>query len=247
MIDSIELFCGAGGLALGLQKAGINHKALFEWDKYSCENIELNIKNGFVYVLDWKVFNTDVRTVEYTLYKDKIDVVSGGPPCQPFSLGGKAKAYNDKRDMWPEAIRAVRELRPKAFIFENVKGLMRAAFKDYFQYIVLQLTYPSVSRVTMDWESHYYKLQEIAQSPTIEAEYSITYRLVNVADYGIPQSRFRVFIVGFRKDLGIDYKFPEAEYSKDALLYDKWVTGSYWKEHDLPVKKRGWQLRIIMI
>ena len=235
MINSIELFSGAGGLALGLQKAGINHKALFEWDKYSCDNIELNINKGFGCVADWKVYNTDVRTVDYSPYQGKIDVISGGPPCQPFSMGGKAKAYNDKRDMWPEAIRAVRELLPKAFVFENVKGLLRAAFNDYFQYILLQLSYPSAGRGDEDWEAHYKRLQKMSQNPDVIAEYNITYRLVNVADYGIPQSRFRVFIVGFRSDLKVNYCFPEPEYSKDALLYSKWVSKLYWKEHNLSV------------
>lgn len=234
MINSIELFSGAGGLALGLQKAGLNHKALFEWDKYSCDNIELNIKNGFGLVSDWTVYNTDVRTVDYSPYKGMIDVISGGPPCQPFSLGGKAKAYNDKRDMWPEAIRAVRELSPKAFIFENVKGLMRAAFDSYFQYILLQLRFPSFERGDDDWEIHYKRLQEMARLSADKAEYDVVYRLVNVADYGVPQSRFRVFIIGFRKDLCVSYRFPEPEYSKDALLYDKWVTKTYWKEHGIP-------------
>jgi len=71
-----------------------------------------------------------------------VDLVAGGPPCQPFSIGGKARGYYDLRDMFPQAVRAVRELRPKAFMFENVRGLLRQAFHDYVEYIRLQLTYP---------------------------------------------------------------------------------------------------------
>lgn len=122
-MKSIELFSGTGGLALGLQQAGFDHEALFEWDKDSCENIKCNIANGYPGVKDWSVFQTDVRTVSYDGYTGKIQLVAGGPPCQPFSLGGKHQAYNDKRDMFPEAVRAVRETQPQAFIFENVKGL----------------------------------------------------------------------------------------------------------------------------
>ena len=235
MINSIELFCGAGGLALGLQKSGINHKALFEWDKYSCDNIELNISKGFRLVTDWKVFNTDVRTVNFHSYQYNIDVVSGGPPCQPFSLGGKARANNDKRDMWPEAIRAIREVMPKAFIFENVQGLLRSAFSDYFHYILLQLKHPSIEPRSNLWTTHYKELLEIERNNTSSnsEDYDVTFQLVNVADYGIPQSRYRVFIIGFKRNLGINYVFPEPNCSKDALLYDKWVTGTYWKEHEL--------------
>ena len=235
MINSIELFSGAGGLALGLQKAGMNHKALFEWDKHSCDTINLNIENGNKYVSEWKVYNSDVRAINYDEYKNRIDVISGGPPCQPFSLGGKAQAYNDNRDMWPEAIRAVREILPKAFIFENVKGLLRDSFATYFQYILLQLQYPLIERCDEDWEEHYKRLYDMAQSYEQQAQYDVIYRLVNVADYGVPQSRYRVFIIGFRKDLGIQYVFPEPDCSREALMYDKWVTGRYWKEHGLPV------------
>ncbi len=72
--------------------------------------------------------------------------MAGGPPCQPFSLSGKHKAFNDDRDMFPQAIRAVRESKPESFIFENVKGLLRKNFSSYFGYIVLQLAYPNITR-----------------------------------------------------------------------------------------------------
>lgn len=143
-MKSIELFSGTGGLALGLQQAGFDHEALFEWDKDSCDNLKYNIAGGYPGVKDWKVFQTDVRTVQYDGYTGRIQLVAGGPPCQPFSLGGKHQAYNDKRDMFPEAVRAVRETRPQVFIFENVKGLLRKSFSSYFNYILLQLQHPEV-------------------------------------------------------------------------------------------------------
>ncbi|WP_179139865.1 DNA cytosine methyltransferase, partial [Brachyspira hyodysenteriae] len=87
-------------------------------------------------------------------------LVSGGPPCQPFSLGGKHRAYNDARDMFPQAIRAVREVRPQAFIFENVKGLTRASLRNYFEYIRLQLEHPEIEvRSDESWIDHLARLE----------------------------------------------------------------------------------------
>jgi len=146
LYSSIELFSGTGGLALGLQQSGFDHRALLEWDKDSCDNIKANIEKGYSPVQHWNVIQTDVKLVHYDEYGGNIKLVAGGPPCQPFSLGGKHQAYNDKRDMFPEAVRAVRELHPQAFIFENVKGLLRKSFSTYFNYILLQLSHPSTTR-----------------------------------------------------------------------------------------------------
>ena len=163
-------------------------------------------------------------------------MISGGPPCQPFSLGGKAKAYNDKRDMFPEAVRAVREIRPEAFIFENVKGLLRKSFSLYFSYIILQLTYPSIVKPQgMTWEEHRDLLEKHHTSSNhSNCEYNVVFRLLNAADYGVPQLRYRVVIVGFRKDIDAKWTFPKPSHSKEALLYSKWITGDYWERHNLP-------------
>jgi len=236
-INSIELFCGTGGLALGLQESGFSHKALYEWDKDSCDNIKANITDGFPGINDWKVYQSDVRTVHYDGYRGSIDIISGGPPCQPFSLGGKAQAYNDKRDMFPEAVRAVREVRPIAFIFENVKGLLRKSFSEYFNYIILQLTYPSVVKTPgMSWIEHR-ELLEQHHTSSNHCEYNVTFRLLNAADYGVPQIRNRIIIVGFRSDIDAGWSFPQPEYSKDALLYSKWISGEYWERHNLIAPK----------
>ena len=202
MFNSIELFSGTGGLALGLQQAGFDHSALLEWDKDSCDNIKANIRRGFPDIQHWNVIQTDVRLVHYDEYQ-QIRVVSGGPPCQPFSLGGKHGAYNDKRDMFPEAVRAVRELKPQAFIFENVKGLLRKSFSSYFNYIILQLTYPEVvKKQGMEWTEHLRILEEYHTSPATKGlTYNVVFRLLNAADFGVPQVRHRVIIVGFRNIL----------------------------------------------
>src|SRR5690606_4497071 len=134
-------------------------------------------------------------------------MVAGGPPCQPFSLGGKHRAHNDSRDMFPEAVRAVRELRPTCFLFENVKGLLRQSFATYFNYILLQLANPLVERAAGEsWEDHLERLEKLHTGGKDSGlSYRVVFRLLNAADYGVPQYRQRVFIVGFRSDLGKEW------------------------------------------
>ena len=118
MMNSIEIFSGAGGLAKGLELAGTTHRAFVEWNANACNTLRMNYDKELV-------FEGDVRKFSFDAYKDKnVDIIAGGPPCQPFSLGGKAKGCDDERDMFPAAISAIRTLMPKAFIFENVKGLL---------------------------------------------------------------------------------------------------------------------------
>lgn len=236
MHNSIELFSGTGGLALGLQEAGFNHAALFEWDKHSCANISANIQSGTCgYVKDWNVFQTDVRDVDFSPYEGKVQLVSGGPPCQPFSMGGKGLAYNDRRDMFPQAVRAVREIRPEAFVFENVRGLLRKSFASYFNYILLQLTYPEITAQDgMAWTDHLALLERCHTSAPQQAmRYNVSFRLLNAADYGVPQKRYRVVIVGFRSDIDARWSFPEPTHSAEALAYSQWVTHEYWEEHHI--------------
>ncbi len=157
---SIELFTGAGGLALGLETSGWHHSALIERDEHACSTIRLNESLGHPLTTGWKLFSSDVRNIRYSEITSHVDMVAGGPPCQPFSLGGKHRAFHDNRDMFPEAVRAVRELRPQCFVFENVKGLLRQSFASYFNYIILQLTYPMLTRKDAeDWSSHLSRLE----------------------------------------------------------------------------------------
>ncbi|HOG07553.1 MAG TPA: DNA cytosine methyltransferase [Syntrophales bacterium] len=237
--SSIELFTGAGGLALGLEQSGWHHSALIEWDEHACSTIHLNESLGHPLTKGWRLFPDDVRTISYLDLSDHVDMVAGGPPCQPFSLGGKHRAYQDKRDMFPEAVRAVRELRPKCFVFENVKGLLRQTFSSYFNYIILQLSYPMIIRKgDEDWQSHLSKLERHhTGAKEADLSYRVVYRLLDAAEYGVSQHRHRVFIVGFRSDLQKEWSFPEPTHSLDRLLWDQWVSGEYWEEHRVPKSK----------
>lgn len=235
-MKSVELFAGAGGLALGVAKAGFEHEVVIERDEPTCITLRENQRRGLEPVVHWKLFGDDVKRYVYTSIQDKVDLVAGGPPCQPFSIGGKHRAYNDTRDMFPEAVRAVRELRPRAFIFENVKGLTRDTFFNYFSYIQLQLSYPELEKSEgEDWLEHLARLERYR---TGGKERGLWYRVVphllNAADYGVPQRRERVFIVGFRSDLEREWAFPKETHSQDALIWSQWVTGEYWERHQLP-------------
>jgi DNA (cytosine-5)-methyltransferase 1 len=142
--------------------------------------------------------------------------------------------------MFPEAVRAVRELRPQGFIFENVKGLLRKSFSSYFNYILLQLSHPEVmARGGMDWTEHL-KLSEEYHASSCDKvlEYNVVFRLANAADYCVSQQRHRVVIVGFRRDLNARLSFPVPTNSKEALEFAKYGDGSYWEEHRIAKKKR---------
>jgi DNA (cytosine-5)-methyltransferase 1 len=230
-LQSIELFAGAGGLALGFSQHGVVHRAVVEWNSHACQTIRNNKRHGVAPVAHWPdVTEGDVRDFQYFPYQG-IDLITGGPPCQPFSMGGKHGGFLDARDMFPQAIRAVRETRPRAFVFENVKGLKREAFSDYLDYIVLQLEYPSLlSREDETWPSHLARLrrERTARTPV---EYRVEYQLVNAADYGVPQKRMRLFIVGFHADIDAQFLFPQQTHSQEALLFSQWGSGEYWDQH----------------
>ncbi len=229
---SVELFAGAGGLAIGMSNAGFSHDAVVEWNHDACETFRINQRLHASSVEKWPLHEVDIREFSYSTLGKGIEVVSGGPPCQPFSLGGKHRGFMDSRNMFPEAVRAIRELQPKAFIFENVKGLLRETFSDYFEYIILQLAHPSMSqRKNEDWKQHRARLEQHHTSRRVRSEYNVVFRLLNAADYGVPQRRERVFIVGFRSDLGVEWSFPEPSHTEGALLHDKWITGEYWERN----------------
>lgn len=200
-MTSIELFSGCGGLAKGLAMAGFQHCAFVELDKWACASLRKNFNPALVQ-------ETDIRTFDFSALPS-VDLVAGGPPCQPFSLGGLAKAHNDHRDMFPQAVRAIRELKPRAFIFENVKGLLRKSFSDYFNYIMARLTFPDcISYPAETWQSHAKRLDALVFSSWAGLKYRVCHKVLNAADFGVPQIRERVFIVGLRSDVAGEWMWP---------------------------------------
>lgn len=241
-MKSIELFAGAGGLGLGVSRAGFTPVDVVEWDRWCCDTLRENRARGSELIRHWPTPREgDVRKFSFEQFDGQVELVTGGPPCQPFSLGGRHQAHRDHRDMWSEAVRAVRETQPSAFIFENVKGLTRETFATYFSYIYLQLSYPEiVLRPDEAWIDHRARLE---QHHTSAKGRGLSYRVLppkvlNAANHGVPQKRERVFFVGFRSDLGVEWSFPKDTHSRDALLWDQYRDGAYWERHRVRSRAR---------
>lgn len=176
----IELFAGAGGLALGLEEAGIEGKLFVEFDQRACETLRENRP-------DWNVVEDDVANVDFSEYKGKIDVVSGGAPCQAFSYAGKRLGFGDTRGtLFAEFARCVREVQPKMFLFENVKGLLSHDKGRTFK------------TIKHEFES---------------LGYEIDYKVLNAAYFGVGQKRQRLIVIGIRSDLKdkIDFEYPKED------------------------------------
>lgn len=226
---SVELFSGCGGLALGLSRAGFHHDLMVEWDDDAVATVHHNRQRKLRHIRDWPLEKLDVREVTWRAYAN-LDLVAGGPPCQPFSIGGKHRGHEDARDMWPEAIRAVREARPRAFLFENVRGLARPTFAYYLRWILAYLRHPDMARKRgEDHDRHTRRLEACALPPA----YHVVVFQVNAADYGAPQKRHRVIVAGVRSDLAVELVPPAPTHSRERLLWDQWVSGDYWRRHGL--------------
>ncbi|MCY0927052.1 DNA (cytosine-5-)-methyltransferase [Streptomyces sp. H27-H1] len=245
---SVELFAGGGGLAMAVHNAGFRPLLVNEFHKRACETLLANLAEkrdaddtSVSTGGKWPLVEGDVRDIASFAYlKGKVDVLAGGPPCQPFSLGGVAKGTEDERNMFPEMFRAIREMKPKAVICENVRGLLRPSFEPYFKYILNEMRLPFEERGKgVSWEKHNEILEGILKEGSADSSqrYQVYPIEVNAANYGVPQIRHRVIIVAFRADLDVrwdDFQ-PVEEYSEEALLHSMQEGGEYWKRHDYVV------------
>lgn len=175
MLTSIEICAGAGGQALGLENAGFRHVSLVEIDSYACDTLRINRPN-------WHVVQGDVKDFSALNYQG-IDLLAGGVPCPPFSKAGKQLGKEDERDLFPEAIRLVRECNPRAVMLENVRGLLDAIFDDYRARIIEDLN---------------------------QLGYRAEWRLLNASDHGVPQLRPRVVFIALRHDVDEHFTWPVA-------------------------------------
>lgn len=173
MLNCVEICAGAGGQAIGLDRAGFNHIALVEYEQDYCNVLSLNRP-------DWNVICMDVHNFDGSSYKD-VDLLAGGVPCPPFSVASKQLGKDDERDLFPEAIRLVGEIRPKAVMLENVRGFLDPKFEKYRTVILNSIS---------------------------ELGYKVSIKLLNACDYGVPQLRPRVVIVGIRNDIQAKFHYP---------------------------------------
>jgi len=168
---AIDLFSGAGGLSLGLKRAGYRVAACVEINRDAMETYSGHEPDAVHY-------NQDVRSISFEQYRGVVDIVAGGPPCQPFSIGGLRQASLDSRDMIPEFTRCLKEVQPEAFIMENVPGLLLSRTRPYFDSVLVRLA---------------------------DCGYHLNWAVLNAADYGVPQKRRRLFVLGSR---GSQLRFP---------------------------------------
>lgn len=232
----VELFSGGGGLAYGLRAAGFDDGLLIEVDAHSCQTLRRNSEEGLS-LQGARIVEKDVRTIEWP--DEEIGLLAAGAPCQPFSLGGKHKAHGDDRNLFPEVIRAIRALKPRVVILENVRGLARSSFRPYFDYIVRQLECPDLAPGDEeDWVVHDQRLQRQFRSKGYSPRYDVTWAVLNAADYGVPQCRHRVFFVAIRSDLDFKFAFPAPTHSREQLLRSQ-ANGEYWTRHRLKTPGRG--------
>lgn len=243
---SIELFTGGGGLALGLHEAGFHHLAVNERDERSLDTLRANFASpSRPRRKRWPLLPGDARSQPWDEYAGQATVVAGGAPCQPFSIGGVHRGDEDERNLWPTFIDVVHRVKPLAAIGENVRGLAREAFRPYLDYICDRLSAPGlVPENDESWQEHDARLRAALLHDDIppDERYLVDRRVILAADYGVPQLRYRLFIVAFRADLeicwdadahyGDRWGWPIPTHSQDALLAAL-EDGSYWAEHGL--------------
>ncbi|MCM1520907.1 MAG: DNA (cytosine-5-)-methyltransferase [Lachnoclostridium sp.] len=199
---SIELFAGAGGLALGMHLAGFKHVMLNEYDKDACATLRKNMPQ-------WNVVEGDIHDVDFTPYHGKVDFLSGGFPCQAFSYAGKRLGFEETRGtLFFELARAVKEIQPKAFMAENVKGLLEhdsGRTIDTIKGVIEELGYTLIEP-----------------------------RVLRAIQYDVPQKRERLILIGIRNDIAskVSYKWPDVS-GEIRTLRDAFFAGSLY-DRDVP-------------
>ena len=235
--QSVELFAGGGGMALGMRKAGFQHHALVEWWAPAARVLRHNAELRPDLWKPDQVQEQDVRTATESLGDPgTIKMVAGGPPCQPFSLGGVHAGDSDDRNMFPAALDVVRHLLPELVVFENVPGLLRPSFAPYLDYVKAQLRRPGITAKPDElWDAHRARILASREAEV----YRVYQHEIDAADLAVPQTRRRVFLIGIRADQwGADtWQGIEPTHSRDMLLHKQYVTGEYWERHGLPVQE----------
>ena len=206
VLKSIEICAGAGGQALGLEQAGFDHTALVEIEKPACETLRANRP-------EWNVIEGDVHEFSAAPFKGTIDLLAGGVPCPPFSVAGKQLGSDDERDLFPEALRLVRECSPRAVMIENVRGIFYPKFSEYREMILGELN---------------------------KMGYKTWWQLVQASDYGVSQLRPRAILVGIKEPWASHFVWPQpnresaptvGELLHDEMAANGWGGADAWAEN----------------
>lgn len=207
-MKALSFFAGAGGMDLGLHRAGFNVLMSIEIEELYCETLKINNPSFNVLNGDIKDFNKlNIYNRLGLKSNDELDLIFGGSPCQSFSTAGKRQAFADSRgEAMLEFADIVSELQPKTFLLENVKGLLSAAL-EHRPLDERGPEFPPLKPSEMKGSAFNYLLSRFKN-------YSIEFKLINSAEYGVPQKRERVFIIGVRNDLNKVFKFPETTHDK---------------------------------
>lgn len=210
MIKAISFFSGAGGLDIGISNVGFDILMSLEIEKRYCETLKENNPNFNVINEDIMNYNRSSIYEELNIKNDdEIGLIFGGCPCQSFSTAGRRQAFSDPRGKaMLKFADIVSEVKPRAFLLENVKGLLSASLK-HRPIKERGKDYPPLSEDEEKGSAFKYLLSYFK-------DYDIKYDIINSAEYGVPQRRERVFIVGIRKDLNKSFSFPEPTHSEDG-------------------------------
>jgi DNA (cytosine-5)-methyltransferase 1 len=207
-LTTLELCAGAGGQALGLEQAGIEHVGLIEIDKHACATLRRNRPQ-------WNVIEKDLNLFTDASAFQGVDIVSGGLPCPPFSRAGGQLGEKDERNLFPAAINIVDQIRPRAVMIENVRGMLDAVFEDYRKYIAGTLK---------------------------KLGYATDWRLLNASDFGVPQLRPRVVFIAVQSVYAGHFCWPEPlqapPQTVGETLYDLVASGG-WRGAKLWKKRAG--------
>ena len=232
-LTSVEIFAGGGGMALGMRRAGFSHEALVEWWSPAAEILRHNAERDSDLWTKDHVLQDDVRRLTSDLAGLRpVNLVAGGPPCQPFSLAGAGAGHSDERNMFPAALDVVRTLMPEYVVFENVPGLTRPSFAPYLDYVHDQLRRPEIRPEEGElWDEHHVRIR----SSTVQDLYRVYQEEIEAADLGVAQSRKRIFLIAIRADVAGASSWPgiARTHSRDVLLHEQWITGAYWERHAL--------------
>ena len=204
-LTCVEICAGAGGQALGLAMAGFVHVALVEYEEEYCNTLKQNRP-------EWNIICKDVRNFDGKPYRG-VDLLAGGVPCPPFSIAGKKLGKEDERDLFPEALRLIKEIEPRAVMLENVRGFLDKGFAEYRQFIL-----ESIEKLG----------------------YNTQIRLLNASDFGVPQLRPRVVSVGINKAENGSFSYPQGDADMtltvgnalyDLMAENKWKYAKKWAKN----------------